>query len=247
MSTTPDRTPATSELEQLTARLDELQRRTEGLTAALERSRNTRRLIMLVFLAFVIVAVMGFYSLGNRIQSADYQNRLIAELQKSVASNQDVFSKEAQKLMEGVTPVVQTAFSEQVSKDMPLFMEDIDKQRHVLVENLTDQMTKKIEGHHHELLRRHEKLFKEEFPAVQNADTRERMIGNTCLALDRLVKKYYVDEFKKELQSMETTWESFPVADLPAKGEPSLEEQLKGALMDMVAITLSRSRPAASR
>ena len=247
MSTTPDRTAGTSELEQLTARLDELQRRTEGLTAALERSRNTRRMIMLAFLVFVVVAVMGFYSLANRIQSADYQNRLIAALQKSVASNQDVFAKEAEKLVAGVTPVVQTAFSEQASKDMPLFMEDIDKQRHVLVENLTDQMTKKIEGHHHELMRRHEKLFKEEFPAIQNAETRERMIGNTCLALDRLVKKYYVDEFKKELQAMETTWEGFPVADLPAKGEPSLEEQLKGALMDMVAITLSRSRPAASK
>ena len=73
------------------------------------------------------------------------------------------------------------------------------------------------------------------------------MMGNTCLALDRLVKKYYVDEFKRELQAMDSSWEDFPLADLPAKGEPPLEEQLKGALMDMVAITLSRSRPAGSK
>ena len=80
MSTTPERTPGasgTSEMDQLTARLDELQRRTEGLTAALQQSRSTRRLIMLAFLAFVVVALMGFYSLANRIQSADYQKLLL--------------------------------------------------------------------------------------------------------------------------------------------------------------------------
>lgn len=235
MSTTP-------ELEQLTARLDELQRRTEGLTAALEGSRRSRRVIMLAFLTFVVVALMGFYSLGSRIQSAEYQQRLIAALQKSVASNQDTFASEAQKLMEGAAPVIQTAFSDQASKDMPLFMQVIDTQRTELVNTLTAQMTKKLEGHHHELVRRHEKLFQQEFPTVQNAEVRERMVGNICLAFDRLVKKYYVDEFTRELKSMETAWEDFPLADLPAKGEPSLEEQLKGSLMDLFAITVSRSR-----
>lgn len=235
MSTTP-------ELDQLTARLDELQRRTAGLTAALERSRSSRRMIMFAFLAFAVVALMGFYSLGNHIQSAEYQQRLIAELQKSVASNQDTFASEAQKLVEGAAPVIQTAFSEQASKDMPLFMQVIDSQRTELVSTLTDQMTTKLEGHHHELVRRHEKLFQEEFPTVQNAEVRERMVGNICLAFDRLVKKYYVDEFKRELKSMETAWEDFPLADQPAKGEASLEEQLKGSLMDLFAITVSRSR-----
>lgn len=250
MSTTPERTTGTSgssELEQLTARLDELQRRTEGLTSALERSRSTRRMIMLAFLVFVIVALMGFYSLANRIQSAEYQNRLLAELQKSVAENQDSFEREATKLVQGVAPVVQTAFTEQAAKDMPLFMQVLDDERNALIDNLTDQMTEKIEGHHHELLRRHDKLFQEEFPAVQNSEVRERMVGNACLAMDRLVKKYYVDEFKKELLAMETSWEDFPLAEMPAKGDPSLEEQLKGSLMDLFAITVSRSRPDAAK
>ncbi|MBM3970892.1 MAG: hypothetical protein FJ302_13690 [Planctomycetes bacterium] len=237
MSTAP-------EMEQLTARLDELQRRTAGLTAALAGSRNSRRMIMLAFVAFVFVALMGFYSLANRIQSAEYQQRLVAELQKSVASNQDTFASEAQKLVEGAAPVIQTAFSEQASKDMPLFMQVIDAQRTEMVNSLVEQMTKKLEGHHHDLVRRHEKLFQQEFPTVQNAEVRERMVGNICLAFDRLVKKYYVDGFIRELKSMETAWEEFPLADQPAEGEASLEEQLKGSLMDLFAITVSRSRNA---
>ena len=247
MSTTPDRTPATSELEQLTVRLDELQRRTEGLTAALEGSRSTRRLVMLAFLAFVIVAIWQFYALGNQLRSAEYQDRLMAELQKSIAGNQASFRVEAQKLVDKVTPVVTTAFSEQSSKDMPVFMKLIDAERAKLTDNLASRMSDKLEKHHHELLRRHDKLFQQEFPSVQNPEIRDRMMGNTCLALDRLVKKYYVDEFQKELKTMDRTWDDFPPADKPIGDEAPLESQLVGEMMDLLAIKFSRSRPAVGK
>ena len=245
MSTTPERTSGASEpsdLDQLTARLDELQRRTEGLTAALEQSRSTRRLIVIAFLGFVILSGWRFYALGNMIRSPDYQARLLTEVQKSVASNQDNFSREAQKLVDKSTPIVTTAFSKQSEKDMPKFMKIIDRERATLLDGLGQRMAQKIENHHHELLRRHDKLFQEEFPAAKDKDVRERMMGNTCLALDRLVKKYYFDEFQKELKAMDRTWEEFPVADKPAASESPLESQLIGELMDLLAIKFSRSR-----
>lgn len=246
MSTTPDRTPGTSELEQLTARLDELQRRTEGLTAALEQSRSTRRLIVLAFVAFVLVTGWRFYSLRDLLQSEDYQKRLLAEVQKAVERNQKEFSNEAQKLVDGATPVISAAFTEQSKKDMPIFMDLIDKQRALLLENLSKRMTEKVTSHHDKLVRSHEKLFAEEFPKVQNKELRERMMGNASLALDRLVKKYYVEEFQKEFVSMEKTWEEFPPADRPTGDEPPLESQLVGELMDLLAIKFSRSRTAAA-
>lgn len=234
------------ELDQLTARLDELQRRTEGLTAALEQSRSTRRFIMIAFLGFVILAGWRFFSLGNMIRSDDYQARLLAEVQKAVATNQDSFSREAQKLVDGATPVVTTAFSKQSEKDMPKFMQIIDEERAKLLDSLGQRMAQKMENHHHELLRRHDKLFQEEFPTANDAEVRERMMGNTCLALDRLVKKYYVDEFQKELKAMDRTWEDFPPADKPAAGEPPLDSQLIGEMMDLLAIKFSRSRTVAA-
>ena len=249
MSTTPDRTTGTSgnsEMEQLIARLDALQRHTEGLTVALNQSRSTRRMIMVAFLGFVIIAGWRFYALGNMIRSPDYQARLLEEVQKSVAASQDSFSREAQKLVDKSTPVVTAAFSKQSEKDMPKFMQIIDGERAKLLDGLGPRMAEKIEEHHHELLRRHEKLFQEEFPAAQNKDIRERMMGNTCLALDRLVKKYYYDEFQKELKSMDRTWEGFPPADKPAAGESPLDSQLVGELMDLLAIKFSRSRSIAA-
>lgn len=246
MSTTPNRTPGTSELEQLTARLDELQRRSEDLTTAFEKSRSTRRLVMAAFLVFVIFASWRFYSLATMIKGEDYQKRLLDEVQKAVATNQDSFAREVQKLVDGATPIVTTAFSEQSKKDMPIFMGLIDEERAKLLESLTKSMGEKVTNHHDELLRRHEKLFVEEFPTMQNKDVRDRMIGNTSLALDRLVKKYYVDEFQKEFELMEKTWDEFPVADKPAEDEPPLDSQLVGELMDLLAIKFARSRSGAN-
>lgn len=245
MSTTTERTTGTSgpsESEQLRSQLNELQSRTEGLATALEHSRSARRLVMIAFLVFVLIAGWKFYSLGNMIRTENYQARLLSEVQKSVEANEKNFSREAQKLVDGATPVVQTAFSKQTEKDMPIFMQIIDKERAKVIDNLGQRMSEKIENHHHELLRRHDKLFQAEFPTVNDPKVRERMMSNACVALDRLVKKYYVDEFQKELKAMDKAWQDFPPAEKPNAGEPPLDSQLVGELMELLAIKFSRGR-----
>ena len=250
MSTTPERTTGSSgstELQQLVSRLDELQRRHDAFSAALDRARRTRRLIMIAFLAFVVIAGWRFYALANTIRSGDYQDRLINELGKAVTANQNDFAREAEKLVKDITPVVSQALSEQSKKDLPLFMQVIDEERQTVMTGLPKRLSDRVEKHHRELLRRHEKLIQTEFPAVQDSEVRDRMMGNVCLALDRLVKKYYVDEYKKEFQRMSDAWDAFPRAEVPGVGDPGLDEQLMGELMDLVAVKLARHRAATSK
>ena len=250
MSTTPDRPTGASgstEMEQLNSRLDELQRRSEGLTAALERSRNTRRRIMLAFLVFVIIAGWGFISLAKSVGTEKYQKRLVTALGKSATDNAEDYTREIQKLVKGITPVVSAAFSEQATKDMPVFMQMIDKERQSLMTDLPKTMSDRVEKHHRELLRRHQKLLQTEFPAVESPEVRDRMMNNACTALDRLVQKYYLDEFKREFQVMSEAWNDFPPAAAPGKGDPPLEEQLLGELMDLTAVKLARHRAASAK
>ena len=198
MSTTPDRTTGASgstEMEQLASRLDELQRRSAGLTAALERSRKTRRLIMLAFLAFVIFSGWRFIALAKSVGNDKYQERLVDALSKSATENADVYRSELEKLVKGVTPKLSAAFSEQASKDMPLFMQIFDKERQSLMTDLPQKMSKHVEDHHDKLLRRHQDLLKSEFPAVEKPEVRDRMMANVSTALDRLLK--WCDSWKK--------------------------------------------------
>jgi hypothetical protein len=245
MNTTPE-TPVgatgTADLATLLVRLEELERRAEGMTAAMEQSRAIRRLIMLAFLVFVVIAGWRFYSLGVSLRSEAYTTALLAELQKGVDAHQDDFSREATKLVDEAGPVVSAAFSEQTRKDMPVFMNLLDTEREVLTANLQQRMTEKLEHHHQELLRRHQKLFEEEFPSAKDPEVRDRMMANTQVALDRLIKKYYADEFEKELKALNQVWQDFPPADAPTADEPPLDSQLLGEFMELLRIVVARDR-----
>lgn len=226
---------APAEAEQLATRVAELQSRSDALTAAFSHASRTRLIVVSAFLAFVVISGWSFYSLANSIRSKDYQDRLLTELQKSVADNQDTFSIEAQKLVDHITPVVTTAFVDQSQKDMPLFMQAFDKEREGLMDSLPKRMSDHVEQHYHEMVSQHEKLLEAEFPAAKTPEVRDRMISNVQEALDRLVKKYYVDEFQQEFKLMSSAWNDFPAADVPAPGDPLLTEQLKGEIVELLA------------
>ena len=103
-------------------------------------------------------------------------------------------------------------------------------------------MVELVEKHHEELVRKHEALFIAELPAAQDPKVRDRMMENVVVALDKLVKKYYADEFKRHFTSMSETWNSFPPAALPEKNDHPISEQLMGELMDLVAVKLARHK-----
>ena len=111
---------------------------------------------------------------------------------------------------------------------------------------MPDKLVKQIQLHHERLVHKHEKLFQEELPAAQDDKVRNRMMANVVTALDTLVKKYYADEFQKHFRGMSDSWNEFPPADPAASGEPLLNEQLMGHLMDLVAVKLARHRTAAA-
>ena len=123
---------------------------------------------------------------------------------------------------------------------MPLFLQAFDKEQQQFVAELPDQMVQRIEDRHHQLLVQNEKLLVEEFPAAQDPKIRDRVVSNVELALDKLVKKYYAEEFQRQLVSMQKTWDEFKPAADPEKDDPPLDQQLLGELMDLVALKMTR-------
>lgn len=224
------------------AKADALQQQIDALVASLAANKRTRQLIFLAFLAFVGISVWSFLSLAKHVQSEEYKQQLLASLQKQVEANQAEFSKETQLLVESLSPVITTAVTEQSEKDAPLFMQAFDIQRTRLSTELPEKMVELVEKHHEELVRKHEALFIAELPAAQDPKVRDRMMENVVVALDKLVKKYYADEFKRHFTSMSETWNGFPPADLPAKDDHPVSEQLIGELMDLVAVKLARHK-----
>lgn len=224
------------------AKVDALQKQIDALVAALAATKKTRQLIFLAFLAFVGISAWSFLSLVKRIQSEEYKQQLLASIQKEVEANQDELSKETQQLVESLSPVVTTAITNQSEKDAPLFMQAIDIQRTKLSTDLPEKLVEQVQKHHEEMIRKFEAMFVEELPSAQDPKIRDRMMENVVVAFDKLVKKYYSEEFKRHFANMSETWNSFPPAALPEKGDFPLSEQLMGELMDLMAVKLARHK-----
>lgn len=231
--------PSASDID---AKADALQQQIDALVASLAANKRTRQLIFLAFLAFVGISVWSFFSLAKRIQSEEYKQQLLASMQKEVEANQAEFSRETQLLVESVSPVITSAITAQSEKDAPLFMQAFDVQRDRLSTELPEKMVELVQKHHEDLVRKHEALFISELPAAQDPKVRDRMMENVVVALDKLVKKYYADEFKRHFASMSDTWNGFPPAALPEKDDHPVSEQLMGELMDLVAVKLARHK-----
>ena len=142
-------------------------------------------------------------------------------------------------LVKNAGPPLQEAFTEQAKKDLPEFMKKMEKEKDTLAANLEKEFSDKINAHYEKLTAQQESTLKEVFPGIKDQKTQELMLKNIDKAMQRLVKKYHVDELRKEIDDIVATWDHFPEANAPKAGEPSLEEQLIQNLLQVLALKLS--------
>lgn len=217
-------------------RVTAVERQVESLTSALRATRLTRTLLLLGFVALILIAVGLFGSLGKRMASEGYQKELASKAQLHFDNNKDAYLGQIRQLMDESTPIIKTAFLERLEQDKPRYTEALNVQREALLENVKARLELQINARHEGTLARFEQVLIEEFPAAADEEVRVRMMENLRVAVESLVKQYYVDAFQDELQSMYATWDTFPVADAPGADDPPLEDQLIGALLDLMVM-----------
>ena len=57
-------------------------------------------------------------------------------------------------------------------------------------------------------------------------------------AMEQLVKKYYMDDFRDQLTALYTLWDEFDVAETPDEGDPALEDQLYGQFWELLSMKI---------
>jgi hypothetical protein len=218
-----------------------VQRAAAALSASMARARTVRLVIVLAGVALIAVVCVKFYSLGIEIQSPEYLNALVASGQKRLAENSDRYRGEVDKLVEHASPAVSKAFTEQAKKDLPEFLKKMEKEKDTLAADLQEDFSNRLNTHYERLLAQQENTLKQEFPAIKDDATHERMVKNLDKAVQKLVKKYHVEEFRRKVDELVFTWDHFPEANRPGAGEPSLEDQLITTLLQVLAVSLGSS------
>lgn len=214
------------------------------LVEELARARKVRRLLLLGFLVFVVVTGVMFWRLIERIRSQENIDEIARRVQARLAENSDRYMNEVRLLIDHSTPILTEAFYRQAKQDLPEFMRRAGEQRDLLVANLQEGLTRRMEEHYHHILDTHEKALQEEFPAAQDPVVRERLQTNLGIVFDRLVKRYYGDELRDQLTALYDRWDHFPAADPPGRDEPPLEDQFVGSLLELLSTKLTQPQGA---
>ena len=227
----------------LQKQIESLEAATAGLEAALSAGKKTRLVLLLLFVAIVFFTIKGFYGIAMDFQSEENLNEMMTLAQKKLGDSSPEFSKEMQLLVDNATPKITEAFMEQSKKDMPRYAGAIDRERDALVENLRAKLNAQVEKRHEKILKDFEGILAEEFPAAKDKDAHAKMVANFQVALNKLVKKYYADEFESQMKRMYKAYDDFPIAEPVDPGDLPHEDQLIGDLLELATLKLSRRGP----
>jgi len=241
---TTDETPSVQSealsSEQLGAvgkKVEAVEQQIAALAAAQTNARRLRLLLPIGFLVFVCVFLWLFYDLYCSLAAEENLKKIreLAEqrVQKSLLPEVE---RQAKALRENALPALQDAFTKQVEKDAPRYTDALSEQGDELFKNLHSGLEEQLEEHFQTVLKKQDAVLKEEYPDLTD-EKRAQLAANMEKAVNKLVKKYYVEQMKVELERMMETMNTFPVADPvdPTKpGAQSLEEELIGCLMEVV-------------
>lgn len=221
-------------------RLAALERECSELQRELTAARKKKWLVVGAFLLFVCITSFSFAGEWRRVQSQQTIDKLLSLAQERLGSNSDMYMKEVQTLIDHSAPILSEAFTTQAKKDLPAYMEAFGREREILVESLQKQFEERLKKHHHELLTHNEKLFRDEFPLVKNAELHDRMVNNLEIAAHSIAKKHCVGELEKQVNQLYDAWDRFPAAEPQSNSEEPMADQLLGSLFDLWMLRMTQ-------
>lgn len=237
MSTGGPQTPDTALLAQ---QVDAVVREQAALSAAASRGRSVRLLMYLGLLAVLAVTIFWMYRLGDKILNSDpYHQEVIQAVQEHIAQNQQIYMNELRQLMDAAAPVVTDAFTQQAKKDIPVYIDYLDKQRDEMIKELGKQLTDRVDKQYAGLMERQQDTLRKEFPESENPDFHKRVQDNLEKALNKVARRYFLEDMQKQTQAMLGLWDNFPTAPPPSKSEQSLEDQFSATLINLLMYRIS--------
>jgi hypothetical protein len=169
--------------------------------------------------------------------------RYTAVAKERLAEHSDVILAEVGDLTAETAPVLGKAFYNQAREDYKLYLTALEREGNTYLTNVETILVAEAKDQYGEFLRRHRQVLREEFPDHASDENVEKVLAEFEHTLDRLIERYYLDEFRRESQRTVALWKNIEPVELPRPDEPSLEEQLADYSADWAVLAASENSP----
>lgn len=170
----------------------------------------------------------------------EFTAKITAEVKERLSANSDAIFQEASSVAAEALPPLGEAFYAQASADYPQYMQTLDHQGVAYREKVQDIFLDKVKAQYRDYLRKHQQILTEEFPQHASPERVERLIREFEFAADKIVERYYLDEFQAEADKTVAYWREVKPLDPPGPYEPSLEEQLAVFATDWAVLSFTK-------
>jgi hypothetical protein len=216
-----------------------LSERVAELESTMHLGRWVRVAVFLGLLGFIGAVTWGLLKLANQVRSQQYLDAIASIGQKQVEQRTPMLQKEVEQLTQVASPILSQAFSEQAKKDMPLFLEAVDKERELFIDDFKDKLRAKLNKSYDASLRDKMAIIKQVLPEIEDPVVQERLEKNLKLAMEQLIEKYYITEIDVQARDMFAQWDAFPAAKAEVTDQ-KIEDLLIGNLLELAHYKLSR-------
>jgi hypothetical protein len=217
----------------------------EELRKALRLARINLALIALMLLAFVAGVCYAVWFVEHRLQQKEEQT--LAAVRARLARDMRPISEELGDLAAEVGPPVAVAFYERLKGDVPAYVHTVDAQSKELTEHVAAAVRRDVRAQYHAARGRYRAILQEEFPEVTDPARLDAMMARFEAVFNRLVQRYYVEQFRDLLTAAIRHWNAIPPAAPPKPGERPLGDQLAEDVTAWVRLKLvERGAPTAA-
>lgn len=186
------------------------------LQNALWQSRVTMTLLV-VMLAGLITAIL-YFSTATASLPID-ESAVIARAKERLEANQEKILQEVASFVGETSSPIATTFAHQIREDLPVYARALNDQSDELIAGLEDQIRQRVRAQTDEFVAKHRNILKEEFPEITSEETREQILRDYRRTANRLLERYYLDDFAKEAKKTVSIWQKIKPIESPV-GEP---------------------------
>jgi hypothetical protein len=206
----------------------------EQLRQDLRQARWNLALAVLLLLAFFGSIGVVVYFVKVRLPTKKQQ--IIGEVKDRLVNEiQPVISDDASEFLQQTAEPVSRAVADRLRDRLPAYVETISKQGEKLSKHLTNTVEESVKGRYHRMILGYRKILEQEFPKADK-ELLDRMTARIEKALDRLVRRYYVDAFHKRIDQTVQLWKSIKPLPTGRPGEKPLRQQLTQGVEEWVTL-----------
>jgi hypothetical protein len=192
--------------------------------------------VLTVCIALGFIYVQFFYQPDVDPQQTQ---RYLDEAQQRLEEHGDQIAAEATDVAREALPPIGNAIYQQAQEDYPRYLRALKSEGREYLNNVERILLDEVKAQYRDYLYAHRDVIKEEFPERASDENVERVLRDFEQTANRLLERYYLDEFRKETDRTVALWERVPIVEIPGPNEPSLNEQLADYAADWTVLAMA--------